>query len=169
MLGDSPGTAAADVEKAKRWALLLVGGAAVQQVGWWSLYSELGLWGGIIGGVWCLAGAVGFGPATGAGCSVRVISLSRWCFWPSFLIYAGFSCIVTLCVSQCPVLGTEWGWGERYDSRSTPTQQHPDGLVITSRVCGWSAVFAGFSLLFLFCTLMNVRALLSPANLDLEQ
>eukprot|EP01045_Picozoa_sp_COSAG04_P046747 COSAG04_NODE_17109_length_479_cov_0.763158_1_plen_35_part_01 len=35
MLGASPRTAAADVEKARRWALLLVGGAAVQQVGWW--------------------------------------------------------------------------------------------------------------------------------------
>ena len=60
MLGDSPGTAAAGVEKAKRWAVLLVGGAAVQQLGWWSLYSELGLWCGLLGGAAVLVGALGF-------------------------------------------------------------------------------------------------------------
>ena len=32
------------LRKARRWLALFVGGAAVQQIGWWSLYCDLGLW-----------------------------------------------------------------------------------------------------------------------------
>ena len=40
--------------------MLLVGGAVVQQVGWWSLYGDLGLWCGLLGGAAVLAGGLGF-------------------------------------------------------------------------------------------------------------
>ena len=41
-------------------ALLLLCGVAVAQCGWWSLYGDLGLWCGLIGGAMALAGAVCF-------------------------------------------------------------------------------------------------------------
>jgi hypothetical protein len=40
--------------------LLLLCGGAVQQAGWWSLYGDLGLWCGLIGGAMAVAGAAGF-------------------------------------------------------------------------------------------------------------
>ena len=48
-----------------RSGYLLLCGAAVQQCGWWSLYGDLGLWCGLVGGAVVLAGAVGFDCALG--------------------------------------------------------------------------------------------------------
>ena len=35
-------------------------GVVVTQAGWWSLYSDLGLWCGLLGGAAMLVGALGF-------------------------------------------------------------------------------------------------------------
>ena len=47
-------------EKDKRWPLLLIAGALVQQVGWWSLYSELAVGCSLLGGAALVASAIGF-------------------------------------------------------------------------------------------------------------
>jgi hypothetical protein len=50
----------AEIRQATRWPCLMVLGAAVSQAGWWSLYGDLGLWGGVIGGALVLVGFLGF-------------------------------------------------------------------------------------------------------------
>ena len=52
--------------RAQRWALLMAVGAAVQQAGWWSLYRELGVGLGLLGGAVMLVGALGFDCGAGA-------------------------------------------------------------------------------------------------------
>ena len=61
---------------ATRWALLLLCGVAVQQAGLWSLYGDLGLVCGLIGGAMVLAGAVGFDRDPGH--AARVPSKHDW-------------------------------------------------------------------------------------------
>jgi len=94
------------LRKAKRWALLLVVGAAAQQVGWWSLYSDLGLWLGLLGGAAVLAGALGFDRGV-AGHSVQPRGLAE-AVWPLFLFfYAICGALATvLSAAGCPALGT---------------------------------------------------------------
>jgi hypothetical protein len=62
--------------RATRWALLLLCGVAVQQAGLWSLYGDLGLVCGLIGGAMVLAGAVGFDRDPGH--AARVPSKHDW-------------------------------------------------------------------------------------------
>ena len=45
---------------AKRWVYLMLCGGAVQQAGWWPLYGNLVLWGGLVGTALVCVGAVGF-------------------------------------------------------------------------------------------------------------
>ena len=160
MLGDSPGTAAADVEKAKRWAVLLVGGAAVQQVGWWSLYSELGLWCGLLGGAVVLVGARGFDcgvaghsqdwrdrlytaeerrevnerrRAAGKGDVPEGVGKGggRGLFWAFLALYAGLSVwATTVSAAKCPALGTDEGWGERYGTQPSFWSCGPQSIMI---------------------------------------
>ena len=46
---------------ATRCACTMLLGGALSQAGWWSLYGDLGLWGGVIGGALILVGALGSG------------------------------------------------------------------------------------------------------------
>ena len=149
MLGDSPGTTAADVEKAKRWAVVLVGGAAVQQVGWWSLYSELGLWCGLLGGAAVLVGAFGFDRVAGHSEDWQLQptaqggnNFSGWIL--VFYAVAGAAATV-LSAAFCPALGTDEGWRKRAD--------HGD---LGPATCGYAAVCAGLSLLLLVVLLCVV-------------
>jgi hypothetical protein len=49
-----------EVRQATCWACVMVCGAAMSQAGWWSLYGDLGLWGGVIGIPLVLVGYNGF-------------------------------------------------------------------------------------------------------------
>ena len=84
---------AAAPRKAKRWALLLFGGAAVQQVGLLSLYSDLGLQCAQLGGASMLVGALGFD------CGVAGHSEdwreNRCVFWLYLVLYALFGALAT--------------------------------------------------------------------------
>eukprot|EP01045_Picozoa_sp_COSAG04_P000930 COSAG04_NODE_27_length_37012_cov_29.502127_16_plen_257_part_00 len=177
---DSPGTAAEGVEKAKRWALLLVGGAAVQQVGWWSLYTELGLWCGLLGGAAVLVGALGFDRTEGhvdwsdrpytaeerreENESRRAAGLAelpegattggglfRFFFWPLLAVYGFCGALATGNSADCPALGTDEGWGERAD--------HGD--------CGVAAGGSLPNLIFLLGLLVPVRAELVAMRAEL--
>eukprot|EP01045_Picozoa_sp_COSAG04_P015533 COSAG04_NODE_1233_length_7642_cov_5.063900_5_plen_585_part_00 len=176
------------VEKAKRWApvLLLAVGAAVQQVGWWSLYSDLGLWCGLLGGAAVLAGALGFDRGTadhsedwndrpytaderrvenerrraeGMGRTPEEKEGRRWPFWRFLAGYALFGAAATgLSAGACPALGTDDSSAAGYGD------------------CSFAAVFVGLSLPFLIFFLWVVcvelvamrRASKTPAELEEE-
>ena len=55
--------AARDRSRRIGFAVLLLLGAAVSMLGWWSLYGDLGLWGGVVGSVLMLVGGLGFDSA----------------------------------------------------------------------------------------------------------
>ena len=54
---------AAQETEAKRWLQLIAAGTAVQQAGWWSVFGDLGLGLGLLGGAVVLVGAKGFDKA----------------------------------------------------------------------------------------------------------
>eukprot|EP01045_Picozoa_sp_COSAG04_P006627 COSAG04_NODE_330_length_16594_cov_25.794146_1_plen_359_part_00 len=155
---------AAPRRKAICWLMLLGGGVAVQQFGWWSLYSDLGLWCALLGGAVVLAGALGFD------CGVAGHSEDwRPCdFWCCLFGYAVFGAIATvLSAAFCPALGTDdsstAGTDEGWDGFGEAPSLRPgaEGEGWVGRAggnCG-APVCAGallFTLLFLFFLLINV-------------
>jgi hypothetical protein len=106
-------------------ALLLLCGAAVQQYGWWSLYGDLGLWCGLVGGAAALAGA--------RGRRHNWHERYRGWFWFFIVCYAVCGALATgfSANADCPTTGS---WGDRWDRCEDP------GLVLA---------FAFVSLLFL--------------------
>eukprot|EP01046_Picozoa_sp_COSAG06_P008370 COSAG06_NODE_421_length_15973_cov_18.743795_11_plen_447_part_00 len=91
-------------------AYLLLCGVAVQQCGWWSLYGDLGLWCGLVGGAAALAGAVGFDCAPGHDWD----GPDRGWFWGCICLCACPNALATWASARagCPTTGS---WGDRYD------------------------------------------------------
>jgi hypothetical protein len=89
--------------------LLVLCGGAVQHIGWWSLYGDLGLWCGAIGGIMLVVGGYGFDDIGKCGLLIYTALglLATWSSWancpPSHGKYVG-----TL-------------WGERYDTECSGT------------------------------------------------
>jgi hypothetical protein len=89
--------------------LLVLCGGAVQHIGWWSLYGDLGLWCGAIGGIMLVVGGCGFDDIGKCGLLIYTALglLATWSSWancpPSHGKYVG-----TL-------------WGERYDTECSGT------------------------------------------------
>eukprot|EP01045_Picozoa_sp_COSAG04_P028246 COSAG04_NODE_4337_length_2150_cov_1.236958_1_plen_371_part_00 len=124
------------------WRALLFVGAAVQQVGWWSLYSELGLWCGLLGGVAVLLGALGIDCTWKDG---EGDPLGRTCFWFMLVLYAlGGSAATWDSATECPTLSTD-------DSSDSSMADAEDD-------CGHTAIWAGLSLIPLLSILVAVRA-----------
>jgi hypothetical protein len=130
-------------------ALLLLCGAAVQQCGWWSLYGNLGLWCGLVGGAAALAGAVGFDRAPGHNWEIG----DRCGFWGFLGLYALCGALATLfsALADCPTTGS---WGDRWDQCAGTSA----GTSARTRE-KWVALllFASLSLLGLLFTLFFMR------------
>ena len=157
--------------RAKRWALLLLCGAAVQQAGWWSLYGDLGLGCGLLGGVMVFVGAVGFDCGvpghSGGWTRGRGAEVEGWrsTFWAFLFLYAICGAGATgLSAANCPATGTVPASGTPHrDDWVPPAEATPDAA---GREYGWgdrfeagggvlgiAAACAAFSLLWLLVVL----------------
>ena len=115
--------------------LLLLCGGIVTQYGWWSLYGDLGLWCGLVGGAMVLAGAVGFECTPG-----HSAEWNRDLFWCCLFFYALLGAFATwFSADLCPDTGSSKDWGDRF---------HED--------CGIATILAGGSLLCLLIALCSV-------------
>ena len=161
-------------EKDKRWPLLLIAGALVQQVGWWSLYSELAVGCSLLGGAALVASAIGFDEGMAGhsldwrrpytleerrkinerrrGNDLSELRASRkksgndGRFGISILIYGACALFATgFSAANCPAMGTGEGWFERVDH------------VHDGASCGAALVIACVSLLCLTPPLYYVR------------
>ena len=120
---------------ASDWLLLLLCGGIVTQYGWWSLYGDLGLWCGLVGGAMVLAGAVGFECTPG-----HSAEWNRDLFWCCLFFYALLGAFATwFSADLCPDTGSSKDWGDRF---------HED--------CGIATILAGGSLLCLLIALCSV-------------
>ena len=128
-------------QTAGKYSGLLLWGAAVQQCGWWSLYGDLGLWCGLVGGVAALAGAVGFDCAPGHNWAGDV----RRDFWIGLFAYALCGATATglsALVGQC-------SWGDRWAEWLQQCEcEYPTGILL---------FFTFLSLLFLLLVLGAMR------------
>ena len=112
------------------FAVLLLLGAAVSMVGWWSLNGDLGLWGGVVGGVLMLVGGLGFDSAHWGWCEepqYRRLSSCLACsgdgrqsFWTFLFIYAmGGTAATIFSAANCPTTTDVRqidSWGFTHDS-----------------------------------------------------
>jgi hypothetical protein len=118
----------AEIRQAGRWAFPTLLGGAVSQAGWWSLYGDLGLWGGVIGVPLTIVGllrfccVVGHSPGFDREDDSGVICI--------VMLYAMSGLVAT--VKTCPVLGT------------VPSKRlDDDGRVVTEWVIPEAAQLAG--------------------------
>ena len=146
----------------KHWrigfATLMLLGVAVSMVGWWSLYGDLGLWGGVVGGVLMLVGGLGFGFGLsdkvrnlgfGLGFECGLSDSGDWrsLVWIFFFYYAiGATAATILSAASCPsttdvrqIDGREhtYDWERRFDKDT----------------CGWSIVASLVLLPFAACSM----------------
>jgi hypothetical protein len=93
----------AELRQATCWTCLVVFGGVVSQAGWWSLYRDLGLWGGVIGIPLLLMGFLGFERCAGGhspGWDARDV-------WARFICYAIVGLVATMVSAlACPAMGT---------------------------------------------------------------
>jgi hypothetical protein len=134
----------AAVCKAKCWLVPLLCSVVVPQVGWWSLYSDLGLWCAIIGGVLMLVGGTGFNIGT-PGHSEYWHDVSDNVLQPTFnvgqLIYGFFLLFLTGFFTgfsaSCPARGTVPANGDPMDDEWVLPEAASANATAGGREYGW--------------------------------
>ena len=150
--------AARDRPRRIGFAALMLLGVAVSMVGWWSLYGDLGLWGGVVGGVLVLVGGLGWlancglGFGSYGGCRILV--------WTFIFIYPiGGTAATILSATYCPSMTDvrhpncehcehTYDWGSRFEYDRCAiwgTGPHP-GAARPCGPCGPVVTSFGFSL-----------------------